>query len=511
MTGALLWLAAGAALSAQIQFTRIESPHFELYTDGAKGRAIDVLEHFEKVRSFFAQTITAHSTLAKPRVVVLNSKRAFATFVDRKSTAAYFIALPHRDLIVIGPASGMEDNTTITHEYVHLLVSQAEMALPLWLNEGIAEVYSTLQPVGNKMRVGTPIPSHLRRLRMDWLEMRQVLKAESYGSEEHIGPFYSMSWAIAHMLLLEDDLRPKWPRFGRLLETGATPEEALKQSYGLTPQQLEQHVQGYIRSKTVNVVEFPFKWEEWKEKAHAAPASPLENELTMIELSISGKDLATAGRRAQALTAAMPKAAEPWEALASVRLYERNDAGAAEAIREAFARGTAKPALLARGAALAGEDRELAKQMLDRALATDGRHFEALYQLAVWHWRGGEAATARAAAGRAIESSMSGKNKAAAEKLLAMITERRGTPGAVAAEGNGVETGMLVEVECQDRGQVLHVRTVAGLRKIAVDTGQSLLIAGERVSVGCGAQKRPRRVRVGVSPEGLARKLEFLP
>lgn len=84
-------------------------------------------------------------------------------------------------------------------------------------------------------------------------------------------------------------------------------------------------------------------------------------------------------------------------------------------------------------------------------------------------------------------------------------------PEPEAAGANGVATGMLVEVDCQDRGQVLHVQTAEGLRRIAVDTRQSLLVAGERVIVGCGVQKRKRRVRVGVSPEGLARKLEFLP
>jgi hypothetical protein len=68
MIRGLVWFSAAAALSAQIQFTRIESPHFELYTDGAKGRAIDILEHFERVRSFLAESITVHSTLAKPRV-----------------------------------------------------------------------------------------------------------------------------------------------------------------------------------------------------------------------------------------------------------------------------------------------------------------------------------------------------------------------------------------------------------------------------------------------------------
>jgi hypothetical protein len=191
-----------------------------LYTDGSKGRAADILEHFERVRSFFLQTINPREAAGKPRVVVLNSAKTFAAFVDRKSTVACYLGLPHRDLIVIGPAGKVADDQTITHEYLHLLVRQAGMRIPLWMNEGIAEVYSTLQPVGQKMRVGTPIQGHMRRLRSDWLDIRQVLKAESYGSEEHVGPFYSMSWAIAHMLLLEDDLRPKWTRFTAAMERG---------------------------------------------------------------------------------------------------------------------------------------------------------------------------------------------------------------------------------------------------------------------------------------------------
>ena len=292
MRGLVLAVMAALALPGQIAFTRMESPHFELYTDGSKGRAAVILEHFERVRSFFLQTINPRETTGKPRVVVLNSAKTFATFVERKSTVAYYLGLPHRDLIVIGPAGKGADNQTITHEYLHLLVHQAGMRIPLWMNEGIAEVYSTLQPVGQKMRVGTPIQGHLLRLRHDWLDIRQVLKAESYGSEEHVRPFYSMSWAIAHMLLLEDDLRPKWTRFTAAMERGIPIEQALRQAYGLTPQQLEQHVQGYIRGKTVNVVDFNFKWEEWKGAPETRPATALENGLTMVDLFLSGKDVA---------------------------------------------------------------------------------------------------------------------------------------------------------------------------------------------------------------------------
>ena len=32
----------------------------------------------------------------------------------------------------------------------------------------------------------------------------------------------------------------------------------------------------------MNVVEFPFKWDEWRDKVQAVQASQLDNELTMI-------------------------------------------------------------------------------------------------------------------------------------------------------------------------------------------------------------------------------------
>lgn len=541
----LLIFAAATALHAQIRFTRIDSPHFELYTDGAKGRAIDILEHFEKVRSFFSQTINPHESSRKPRVVVLNSGKAFAAFVDRKTTAAYYIGLPHRDLIVIGPGGNAEDSRVITHEYTHLLVHQAGMRIPLWMNEGIAELYSTLQPVANKMRVGTPINSHLLRLRRDWLDIRQVLKAESYGSDDHVGPFYSMSWAIAHMMLLEDDLRVKWPRFIEALEKGMPPEQALKKVFGLTPQQLEQHVQGYIRSKTVNIVDFNFKWEEWKEKAQTRPATELENGLAMVDLYLSGKNIEPAIRHAEKLAAAFPQAFEPWEGLATARMHSGDFEGAATAIREAFERGSDNPTLLARGASLTVSDRALARRMIDRAITADSGHFEAQLQLAAWHMQARDYAAALAAARRITRIShedtprymalyvqaaarsgdmaaaqaavkefqayaVSDKDKAMAEKLAASI-DRDDPPVADTTGAIGVAVGLLVEVACEDNRQVLHVATAQGVRQIVVDSSQALMVGGENVKVGCGAQKRKRRVRVGVSSEGLARKLEFLP
>ena len=47
-----------------------------------------------------------------------------------------------------------QNKATAVHEYTHLLIRHMELKLPVWLNEGIAEVYSTLRPLAGKVAVG---------------------------------------------------------------------------------------------------------------------------------------------------------------------------------------------------------------------------------------------------------------------------------------------------------------------------------------------------------------------
>ena len=62
-----------------------------------------------------------------------------------------------RDYIVLSEA-GRTSCPTATHEYVHLNGNHAGMKLPPWLNEGLADLYSTLKPEGQKILVGSLVP-----------------------------------------------------------------------------------------------------------------------------------------------------------------------------------------------------------------------------------------------------------------------------------------------------------------------------------------------------------------
>src|SRR6185295_16956219 len=73
---------------------------------------------------------------------------------------------------------GFDDNLPIVfHEYTHLLVRNAVRSVPIWLNEGLAEYYSTfaLTSGGKAAEIGRPIVPHVRLLRERYLPLSELI------------------------------------------------------------------------------------------------------------------------------------------------------------------------------------------------------------------------------------------------------------------------------------------------------------------------------------------------
>ena len=82
------------------------------------------------------------------------------------------------DQIVLSRAGGYVLPMAV-HEYVHLIVQNSGLRLPRWLNEGTAEVYSTLKPIGDKVLVASVIPHRLILIRMSkWVPLQVILNAD---------------------------------------------------------------------------------------------------------------------------------------------------------------------------------------------------------------------------------------------------------------------------------------------------------------------------------------------
>lgn len=106
----LLLLSFAAALIAADKYTVYESEHFELITDGSRGRAQEILAQFERVRSFFVKAMAMRDPVLKPRIVVFQNDKDYRDYAPSAVTAAHYMSLPQRDYIAIGAGTGERDS-----------------------------------------------------------------------------------------------------------------------------------------------------------------------------------------------------------------------------------------------------------------------------------------------------------------------------------------------------------------------------------------------------------------
>ncbi|MBM3787589.1 MAG: hypothetical protein FJW30_24805 [Acidobacteria bacterium] len=341
-----LLVAAGAALLGQ-KYTFFESDHFELLTDGSKGRAQEILGQFERVRAFFVKTRGFQDPPMKPRVVVFSTEKEFREYAHSAIAAAYYIGLPQRDYIAIGPSASAEDKRVAVHEYVHMLNRYGDTELPIWMNEGIAELYSNIEAVGKKIRVGTPIPQHVYTVNQQWLPLEDVVDADTksglYNRRQHAGPFYGIAWALVHMLTLDPRYSAKFNELYNEIGAGSSSKDAMEKVYGKALRQIEDDARAYMKGLTINVVMFDVQFDK-VDKVTPRPAAAYDWIVDMAALKQGNRDFDGALQRLEAMVKSEPARPEAHEAMAFVHMMDHSEKSTA-AYRAARKTGSRNPNL----------------------------------------------------------------------------------------------------------------------------------------------------------------------
>src|SRR5580698_7566736 len=216
---------------------RLTTPDFELYTTKADKQARDTLRHFEQVREFFLQASPVRSLGDSPlRIFLFENESQFKPFRPSESTVSFYVATPVRDYIVMGDRT-VNDYGPSIHEYMHLIVRHSGLKLPTWLNEGWADVYSTLRPMGKDTAVGDLLPERMQTLAgEEWMSLDALdavnTNSPTYHEASRVGIFYAESWALAHMLYLSPDYKDNFGKFVTALNSGKSTGEALQIAYG---------------------------------------------------------------------------------------------------------------------------------------------------------------------------------------------------------------------------------------------------------------------------------------
>src|SRR5579864_3870467 len=289
-------LAAPVAAPAAEQWLKLTSSHFELYTTAGEKKGREAILYFEQVRDFFGKVLAqSKSTSAAPvRIIAFRSEKEYKPFRPSEFAAAFYLAGYDRDYIVMQSITA-ENYPVAVHEFTHMLVKHSGVEVPIWFNEGLAELYSTLKPVGKKVQIGDLIPGRVLVLReKKWLPIETLVEVDHnspyYNERDRAGVFYAESWALMHKLNLSSEYRPQFSQFLNLLASGTTATSAFWQAYAKTLNQVQKDLEAYLRGTHFNAVVFDVKLEKSAEEPDILPATPLESGLVLADLlALTGK------------------------------------------------------------------------------------------------------------------------------------------------------------------------------------------------------------------------------
>ncbi len=279
--GALL-LFLSLQVSAAEKWIRVTTPNFELYTPVSVKAAKEKILYFEQVREFLNKSTggNVQDSRIPVRIILFKTEAQYSPYRFNEFASAYYSSGLDRDYIAIG-GEVKESERTAIHEYVHLVARHARLNFPPWLNEGMADLYSNLEPRKDKVLIGAPIPERLYVAREKLFPLSQLLevnvKSPEYNRKSHAGTFYAQSWALTHMLQLDKDYHANFNEFLKLIADGLPSEAALEKAYNKPLKSIEQDLVQYIRHKnSYNAAVLPIKFE----KAEVVPDVTLVNDVT---------------------------------------------------------------------------------------------------------------------------------------------------------------------------------------------------------------------------------------
>jgi tetratricopeptide (TPR) repeat protein len=339
---------------------------------------------------------------------------------------------------------------TIFHEYVHLFVESNLRGLPLSLNEGLAEYFSTfdLTDNGRKATLGRVNKRHLKTLRTrEWLPLETLLAADNkaavYNELQTRDLFYAQSWALAHYLILgreAGERQSDFYRFVGLMAEGLPLEESFRQTFKQNVAALESELKEYIKrdKHPAEVTLFDKRTEIKTEELKSMPLSEAEAKYYLGDLLLHTNRLDEAAALLKEALSLNPQLAMAYASLGMVRVRQRNFTEAIPLLRRAaeaapenhlahyyYAYGLSRQGM-DENLIVMGYEEEAAKVMraeLRRAIELKPSHPESYHLLAFVNLATGEELEQAEALLRAGQRLAPGREEFAF--VLAQIYERR--------------------------------------------------------------------------------------
>jgi tetratricopeptide (TPR) repeat protein len=345
-------LVAPAPASGQLNssWREIATPDFIVTGNAPAGELRRTLAELTRFRDALTSLFpTAVVTSPVPTyVVVLRDFDAFQRFQPRdmrgrpmQNVGGYFSRGADANVIVLPMSRGDTSLQTIFHEYTHYFVSRnVRASVPTWLNEGLAEFYSTFRgDYRGQTLIGT-VPTSARILgRNTFVPLRDIVSPRDLQAmwrwERQIGMFYAESWALVHYVLVERKHPTPNPLsvYLKSFAASGSHDTAFREAFGTDVDGMDKELRQYVRRVSMRSILFDIRAD--KQAADEARAIA-EVDVDALEgrLLLQAGAFEEADRELTSVVARQPAHAAAQIALARLRLVQNRDDEAIASLQE---------------------------------------------------------------------------------------------------------------------------------------------------------------------------------
>jgi tetratricopeptide (TPR) repeat protein len=295
----------------------LSTPRFRLETDVDRRTADLALEALERSHAILAHVMQRPPSAVDTQVevVLFARSRDGAEVLPKNAGAVFRQGLPadvedQPVVVMVDSELAADTRLTIQHELAHRFLRERLQSIPVWLNEGLAQYYSSARVEGDRIVLGGP--SHMdfwdRRYfgmaAMDGFDQTEVpvylaptvqqlidaTRTDFYTTEREVTPTkeieastasYAASFRLVHLLMNGPNAadRAAFVAFLGALSRGQRAHEAFAAQFGPAPTRLEEAYRAYIHESALSPIAV-------RRPPEAPPRPPCERQLSAADVHV---------------------------------------------------------------------------------------------------------------------------------------------------------------------------------------------------------------------------------
>jgi tetratricopeptide (TPR) repeat protein len=337
------------------EWTQVDAPHFTILTTAAPKVARQWAVELEKFRRTLQLVVAVPEERVRPATIVLfKTERAMRPFKPLengrpKDVGGFFV--PVADSHAFALALDEPTKTVrriLFHEAVHWHSAAGEFPLPTWLEEGVAEVYSTFETRDDgTVSFGRALQEHVQLIGGREIDLPKLMRlsrdALKYNDGGQARPFYAASWGIAHYLLFGQDT-PGRDSIARYLAAARMQDAtaAFRAAFGVNEEEFSRRLAAYMKRGSYTVYNYRVDLGTFEQQLRVGPAAPGEVDRALGVLLLGSRGAATpeVWSRLQRAAELNPASARAWQALGEAALVAKDHAAAARHFQRAVEAGS---------------------------------------------------------------------------------------------------------------------------------------------------------------------------